>query len=719
MSFSQPEADLLRLSHSLDLRDLSQTGNSESSNASRLITMLSKLLYWKGKIVFNPAAYSLELLLDSSGFHYRCATITINNNSSQPPIVFMPIDGDFPCILYSISGLNYIYTPSTDLTCSILNYGDLSQEGYELYAPLPVEIKSLSTLYGFLFPVIALDSYVAISLALCLALLQLVTPWLTSQVVGNVLPSGNVSLLLNAFIVGLFITLFSSLFTWLQQSYLSRIQHKVSQRLQVAVYDRVMKLPLEFIQGFSTGDFSTRVNGLQQVARSLSGSPLAAMISSLSLVGYSLLMFYYDNNLALWSISLILIGGIIQFFTARRQVQIQSEIERTESEVYQSSLQLISSIPQIRSNASEIPAIKSWFQGLILTTSKQYKRSSTEALSELISEVVSTGGKAVLFAVVVFRMLGAVNLAESLTTATTFIVFSATYDSMTSKFTEVISIINDLIGSTYMLWERALPILMHHPEKGYSNIMPIYKNTFSDKLELRDLAFSYPGSSNIVFEKLSCSFSHGKFNAIFGPSGCGKSTLFNLILRFYAPSSGSIIIDGSPVDDIFIKDYRRLFGVILQKPSLPAGSVRDAISCGLNFNDTEIWDALEFANAAKEFEAMPMGLETMLSEGALNLSGGQRQRLAIARAIIRKPQLLLEDEATSSLDATSQSIITSNLLAAGITRIVVAHRLSAISNCDKIIVLNSGLIEAEGTFKHVSTQSPYLSKVIRESSLSQ
>ena len=175
------------------------------------------------------------------------------------------------------------------------------------------------------------------------------------------------------------------------------------------------------------------------------------------------------------------------------------------------------------------------------------------------------------------------------------------------------------------------------------------------------------------------------------------------------------MIDGISVEDVFVRDYRRLFGVILQKPSLPAGSIRDAISGGLDYSDTDIWEALDFANAAGEIGEMPMKLETMLSEGAINISGGQRQRIAIARAVIRKPRILLEDEATSALDARSQAIISRNLLNAGITRIVVAHRLSAIAKCDHIIVLNSGSIEAEGTFDFVAKHSSYLSRVIQDS----
>lgn len=714
MDSKTTQAELTRLSLSLDLKDSQVRGDNEDSIESRLIERLTSLLGLKQAGRFNQNAKSLELLLESSGLHHRRSTISIHGNSSQPPVVFVPEGLTSPSIIYSSKGMRYIYSPESDTTCALKDGSIVPEEGYEIYAGLPSDMQSMWSLYAFLLPVIAQDTVIAIVLALFLALIELATPWLTSQVVGNVVPSGSLSLLLNAFIVGLLITLFSSAFTWTQATYLSRIQHSVSQRLQVAVYDRVMKLPLEFINKYSTGDFASRISGLQQVARSLSGSPLAALISSLSLVGYAFLMLYYDATLAGWSIALVVVGGVIQYFMARRQIRLQSDIEKSEADVYQSSLQIISSVPQIRSNASEALALKSWFNSLIYTTSKQYLKSSAEALSELVSEVVSSGGKTVLFAVVVIRMIRADNLMDSLIAASTFIIFSATYDSMSNKFVEVVSVVNDLIGSTYTLWQRAVPIITHEPESGYTKTSPIYKNDFLASVDLNSISFCYPGSPNPVFDNLTCSFKYGKFNAVFGPSGCGKTTLFNLILRFYEPGNGLITIDGCPVDDIFIKDYRRLFGVVLQKPTLPAGSIRDAISSGLDYGDEKIWQALEFANAAEEIGNMPMGLETMLSEGAQNISGGQRQRLAIARAIIRRPRILLEDEATSALDATSQSIISQNLAEAGITRIVVAHRLSAISNCDNIVVLNSGRVEAEGSFETVSVKSAYLAKVLRE-----
>ena len=713
-STSSVQRDLLQSSTSLNTEEVSSSSTSQSIEDTISINLINKLkllLYIKDDLDFNLEAPTLEALLESSGIHYRRAIIKLEKGKAQPPVVFLNSEGD-PDILYFLSGNIYVYSSLEDKNVRVSQDYRPAKEGYELFAPLPKDMSSKKALISFLLPVVKNDAIAAIVLSILLTLLSLAVPWLTSKVVGDVVPSGNLSLLLNAFCIGLLISSFSTGFTWIQATYLSRINHRINQRLQVAVYDRITKLPLEFINSYSSGDFSSRAEGIQAVARSLSSSSLGGLISSISLVGYALLMFSYDSGLALWSLSLVLIGGITLVFLFRKILALQKTIEVAQADIFQASLQTLGSISQIRSNGSEPYAIRNWFKLLPFATSQEYNKGKLSGISELISEVITTGGKSILFAVIVVRLLNAQTLTEGVITASTFIVFSATYDSLSTKFVEVVQLLDDIFGSTAVTWQRALPILESEIESGYTAANPIYKTSFNSSLELRKVSFAYPNAPNLVFSDLTCTFQKGKFNAIFGPSGCGKSTLFNLILRFYEPLSGSILVDGSPVDQLYIRSYRRLFGVILQKPTLQAGSIRDALSCGIEYADDEIWDALEFANAKVEVEAMPMKLETMLSEGASNVSGGQRQRLAIARAILRKPQILIEDEATSALDNTSQAIISKNLLDAGITRIVVAHRVSAIADCDHMIVLKDGVIEAEGTFDQVKKTSPYLKSVL-------
>ena len=175
-------------------------------------------------------------------------------------------------------------------------------------------------------------------------------------------------------------------------------------------------------------------------------------------------------------------------------------------------------------------------------------------------------------------------------------------------------------------------------------------------------------------------------------------------------------MDDKPISDLYLKDYRRLFGVILQKSTLPGGSLRDAITGGLNCSDDEIWKALKAANVHNEVNDMPMKLHTVLSEGGMNISGGQRQRISIARALLRQPTILLEDEATSALDNESQRIISENLATLGITRVVIAHRLSAVAESEHMIVLNNGVVEAEGPFRTILGHSDYLQSVMSKAS---
>lgn len=711
---SSIQQDIIQASTSLNTDENGSSVSSQSIEETITINLINKvksLLYIKDDSEFNLTAPSLETLLESTGIHYRRSIINIEKNKSQPPIIFLDSDQN-PNILYFKSGKTYIYSALDNEFACITRDSLIPKEGYEVYAPLPNDMSTKKALISFLLPVVKSDAIMAISLSMLLTLLSLAVPWLTSKVVGDVVPSGDFSLLLNAFCIGLLISCFSTGFTWIQATYLSRINHRINQRLQVAVYDRITKLPLEFINSYSSGDFSSRAEGIQSVARSLSSSSLGGLISSISLVGYALLMFNYDTGLAMWSLSLVVIGGVVLVFIFRRILVLQKSIEIAQADIFQSSLQILRSISQIRTNGSEPHAIGSWFRLLTYATSKEYNQDKLSNISSLISEVITTGGKTILFAVIVIRLLRAETMTEGIVTASTFIVFSATYDSLSTKFVEVVALLDDIFGSIAVTWQRALPILESKIESGYTALTPIFKSSFDTSLELRNISFAYPNSPNFVFKDLSCTFQKGKFNAIFGPSGCGKSTLFNLILRFYEPISGSIIVDGIPVNQLYIRSYRHLFGVILQKPTLQAGSIRDALSCGIQYSDSDIWDSLEFANSKTEVTEMPMKLETMLSEGASNISGGQRQRLAIARAILRKPKILIEDEATSALDNMSQAIISKNLLDAGITRIVVAHRVSAIASCNHMIVLNEGVIEAEGSFDQVRKSSPYLKSVL-------
>jgi len=226
--------------------------------------------------------------------------------------------------------------------------------------------------------------------------------------------------------------------------------------------------------------------------------------------------------------------------------------------------------------------------------------------------------------------------------------------------------------------------------------------SFDNSIEVKNITFAY--DEKTILRNVSFKIEKGKKIAFVGPSGCGKSTMLDLLIRFYDPISGSIEIDGKDIKNFTIKSYRNTYGIVSQENILFNDTVANNINYG---NDTasseEIIIAAKLANALNFIERLENGFETMLGDRGVNLSGGERQRLAIARALLRNPEILVFDEATSALDAKSEQIVQMAIEEAleGKTAIIVAHRLSTIMNCDKIFVFEQGSIAESGTHQEL------------------
>jgi ABC-type bacteriocin/lantibiotic exporter with double-glycine peptidase domain len=191
----------------------------------------------------------------------------------------------------------------------------------------------------------------------------------------------------------------------------------------------------------------------------------------------------------------------------------------------------------------------------------------------------------------------------------------------------------------------------------------------------------------------------GEYVAIVGRSGSGKSTLMRLLLGFETPNSGAIYYDGHDLKTLDVRSVRQCIGVDLQDAKLFLGSIYANIIITAPWATLEdAWEAARLAGVDEDIRAMPMGMHTLISEGGGGISGGQRQRLLIARAIIAKPSILLLDEATSALDNITQEAVIKNLAKLKCTRVVIAHRLSTVQGCDRILVMDEGTVVEEGTY---------------------
>ena len=234
------------------------------------------------------------------------------------------------------------------------------------------------------------------------------------------------------------------------------------------------------------------------------------------------------------------------------------------------------------------------------------------------------------------------------------------------------------------------------PENSTQGFFP---QELTGRIDIDHVSFSYDKNAPSVFDDFSLHIQQGEYIGIVGASGCGKSTLIRLLLGFERPSAGKIYYDSQDISELDLQELRKQFGVVLQDGDLISGSIYDNIAITSPLSDyRDVQAAVEAAGLSEDIREMPMGLSTIVNEHCATLSGGQKQRILIARAILNHPKILILDEATSALDNLTQSVIGDTLKQMDCTRIVVAHRLSTIKNCDRIIVLSDGNIVEEGNF---------------------
>jgi len=253
-------------------------------------------------------------------------------------------------------------------------------------------------------------------------------------------------------------------------------------------------------------------------------------------------------------------------------------------------------------------------------------------------------------------------------------------------------------------WRRIKQLLVSHLSTFDIPLILVEEGDYKGKRELY-LVHAFDGTA---LDNVSLAVGPGEFVAVVGPSGSGKSTLLRVLIGFETPEEGSVRYDGQELLSLDVLAVRRQLGVVLQGGAPEAGTIFENIAGGLALGLEEAWAAAEDAGLAADIRAMPMGMHTLVSVGGSNLSGGQRQRLLIARALARKPRVLLFDEATSALDNRTQALVGESLERLKVTRLVVAHRLSTIRRADRIYVLERGRVVEQGPYEQlVARDGPF------------
>jgi NHLM bacteriocin system ABC transporter ATP-binding protein len=403
------------------------------------------------------------------------------------------------------------------------------------------------------------------------------------------------------------------------------------------------------------------------------------------------------TGLAVLGMSFTCLASLVQVSRQRSLTQIQGELFGTV-------LQFVTGISKIRLSGTENRAFAVW--------AGQFSEQKAIAFKAgMISNIISTFNSAfpVLSLAAIFFWLS--SRQSGLLSAGSFLGFNAAF--ITFQFA-LVQLSSTLVSSLYVvpIYERAKPILEALPEVDVKKNHP---GDLTGDIEVSHVCFRYSSDGPLVLDDVSFHIKPGEFVALVGASGSGKSTLLRLLLGFESPESGSVYYDGQDLAGIDSRGVRRQIGVVLQNGKIMAGDIFRNIVGSSNLTVDDAWEAARLAGFDEDIRQMPMGMYTVLPPGASTLSGGQRQRLMIARAVVRKPRIILFDEATSALDNITQSIVGKSLETLQATRVVIAHRLSTIINADRILVLDRGRIVQSGNYEQlIAREGPFLELAKRQ-----
>ena len=644
---------------------------------------------------------AVEALVRRSGVRTRCIELTPGwQRRDGPSFVATAAPGENgggPRILAVLWNGRNGYRAVDPAAGRTFNVGareaaEIEDFGVKLYAPLPDGVRTGPGAIRHALRGRGRDLRTLLAMAMLGGLTALATPILIGRLLADVIPRVDVPMwgtFLGALLVA---ALGATVFAAVQTIAMLRIEGRMDEQLQAAVWSRLLSLPARFFRNFTAGDLADRANGMSEVRQLVAGATVTAFLGGLfSLFSYALL-FWYSWRLALCAGALVLVLAGVTWFCARAQMRHMRVAFAAQGAIDGFVFQMITGLAKIRMAHAENDALARWASRY----SKQ-KRATLAARrwSAALDSFGSTFGPLatlVIFAFIFQSLLGKqqqpdFGLADFLSFYAAFGQFSGAMIALTGAWTTLVAALP--------LFERVRPILEAQPETAGDGADP---GDLTGRIEFANVSFRYLPEAAHAIDQVSFRVRPGDYVAFVGPSGSGKSTIYRLLLGFERPDSGAVFFDDHDLSSLDLPAVRSRMGVVLQDARLSAVSIFQNIAGTAPITLEEAWEAARAVGLDRDVRSMPMGMHTVLPEGGGGLSGGQKQRLLIARALARRPRIMLFDEATSALDNRTQAIVQASLKKLGITRIVVAHRLSTVQDADRIFVMEGGRIVERGKY---------------------
>ncbi|MBB5855704.1 peptidase domain-containing ABC transporter [Amycolatopsis umgeniensis] len=469
----------------------------------------------------------------------------------------------------------------------------------------------------------------------------------------------------------------------------TRRQAVVEKQLSLGTARHLASLPYDYFTVRNSGDLTMRVRASGAVTQVLSLTAVSAAFDSVLIVVYLTALVFADGTLAVLVVLLIGAQTGLLALTWRRQIHLGQEVLERQAKAQDELVDLLESITTLKASGLESLAVERWSHSLVREVNKRLGARRSLAVTTSLSRTVQFGAPLVVIVAGVWRVLdGQMSLGAALGFMSLTMALFIPLEGVFGAASELAAVKPTLA--------RLNDVLRSEPEP--RGLLAGEGVAEPGRISATSVSYRYPGAPALALSDVDIQVEPGRFVVVVGRSGSGKSTLGMLLAGLHLPTSGTITFDGTDLSALDRPTHRRRIGYINQNAHLFNGTIEENIlfgSAGTAVEDVRA--AIALAHVDAEIESMPMGYQTLVGPSGHGLSGGQRQRIVLARALTRKPRLLIFDEATSALDPALERNILRGLIGTGITVVVIAHRLTVLEDADQVVVLRDGRIVDAGT----------------------
>jgi ATP-binding cassette, subfamily B, bacterial len=546
-----------------------------------------------------------------------------------------------------------------------------------------------------------------IVVSLALRLIALAMPLITGMIIDRVVPRADYDLLYVCLAAIGGMTAFNLISDVVRMHLLLHLQISLDTRMTLSFLDHMVSLPYSFFQRRSTGDLMMRVDSNSTVREIVTSKSMSAVLDGVFVLLYAAVIFYVSPMLGFITIGMSTAEALV-FLCARPTYQrlLAADLDK-QAKSHSYMVQMLGGMETLKCAGAERLGVEKWSNLYTDALNIKMQRARASAYVDGLRGAVASLGPLLILTI------GATSVMTNQMSLGTMLAMNSLATSLFGPLSQLVSSALELqLVKGHM--DRIDDVLQTPVEQDRDTAQQPPR--LRGHVSVKNLSFKYGDQAPLVVQNVSLDITPGMSVALVGPSGSGKSTLLNILSGLYKPVTGEVSYDGRPLHDMDLRAIRQQIGIVPQHPFIFGGTLRENVALTAPGAQLDrIMAACKVSSLHDDITEMPMGYDTVISDGGGSLSGGQRQRVAIARAVIRNPGLMLLDEATSALDNSTEKRVIENLERQRCTRITVAHRLSTVRNADLIVVMDKGRIVEQGNHNQLIATNGLYARLVQAS----